>query len=143
MFPVVLRRNVLFLPRYELVFDGGYGKAGGTCAWVLYRNGEEILHGNMECDASSSNEAEYIGLINGLIAASRYGCTRLIVRGDSQLVLWQMSGRYRVKAENLQRFHRDAKKLAGTFQSVRFRWQRRTAQSSRRADALARQGRRR
>jgi len=45
----------------------------------------------------TNNVAEYTALITGLEEALRLGVRKLIVRGDSQLVIKQMLGEYRVK----------------------------------------------
>ncbi len=75
----------------------------------------------------TNNEAEYQGLILGLRAARDAGADSVVVRGDSQLVIRQLEGRYRVNAPNLQPYYREAKALMDDFESVRFEWVRRGA----------------
>lgn len=84
----------------------------------------------------TNNEAEYGGLIVGLEAALAAGATKLTVRGDSQLVLRQMEGRYQVKAANLRPLHQQAKALAAQFERVAWQWVRRDENAA--ADAAAR-----
>ncbi len=84
----------------------------------------------------TNNEAEYLGLIAGLEAARDAGATTLLVRGDSQLVIRQLEGQYKVKAPNLRPFYEQAKALLRGFDEVRFEWVRRDQNAD--ADAAAR-----
>lgn len=74
----------------------------------------------------TNNIAEYHGLIfllRDLRDRERSGTRRGAYRicGDSQLVIRQMEGRYRIKEPNLARLHREAVDLAATI-DVMFRW---------------------
>jgi ribonuclease HI len=51
---------------------------------------------------ATNNEAEYQGLIIGLEEALRLGCQRLHIRMDSELIVRQILGAYRVKNERLK-----------------------------------------
>jgi len=50
----------------------------------------------------TNNEAEYHGLVVGLQEARQKGVPGVVVHGDSQLVIEQLRGNYRVQAENLK-----------------------------------------
>jgi ribonuclease HI len=54
----------------------------------------------------------------GLKAALRHGVRRLAVRLDSELVVKQLRGEYRVKHAGLQPLHRQALALLRRFESV-------------------------
>ncbi len=69
---------------------------------------------------ATNNEAEYRALIAGLQAALAAGVTRLLVRLDSELLVQQMTGGYRVKAPGLKPLHKEAVALVGRFASVAF-----------------------
>ena len=60
---------------------------------------------------TTNNEAEYDGVINGLKVAKRLGIRRIIVEGDSLLVLKQLQGLYKVKAQNLKPLYQEALRL--------------------------------
>ncbi|CAH0490914.1 unnamed protein product [Peronospora farinosa] len=72
--------------------------------------------GNQE----TNNEAEYHGLMLALRLAQRYQATYVHVHMDSQLVVRQMQGLYRVKATNLRRLHQQCKELSAAFPHVTF-----------------------
>ena len=61
---------------------------------------------------TTNNVAEYYGLITALDYAAAQGIERLLVRSDSQLLVRQMQGRYKVKSPDLQPLYERARKLA-------------------------------
>lgn len=126
----------------ELFFDGGANPnpgPGGAGALLIDPGGKTVWEGSSFVGTrATNNEAEYRGLINGLTQARTLGLTRLVVKGDSQLVVRQMTGEYKVKAANLLPLHNHARALARTFKSISFKFIPR-AQNAR-ADALATSG---
>jgi len=68
----------------------------------------------------TNNEAEYQALIAGLTAAARHGGTQVAVFSDSELVMRQMTGRYRVSSTRLQPLYREATLLASRFRRVTY-----------------------
>src|SRR6266540_3528936 len=65
------------------------------------------------------------------------GARRVWVRGDSKLVIQQLSGAYKVNSPALLSLHAEARRLAEGFDDVRFEHV--TRQANQRADALANQ----
>jgi ribonuclease HI len=84
---------------------------------------------------ATNNVAEY----NGLLAALRYAVDRgeksLIIRSDSELLVKQMRGEYRVKNAGLQPLHQEARRLMGRLDRVTFEHVRRALNAE--ADRLA------
>ena len=75
------------------------------------------------CEAvgiATNNVAEYRALIAALEWASRNGHHRLLVRSDSQLLVQQMRGVYKVKHPGLQPLHAKARALAAEIGRVTF-----------------------
>jgi ribonuclease HI len=108
---------------YLLQFDGcskgNPGKAGSGA--VIYKNKNEIWSKSLYIgDKNTNNEAEYIGLIIGLEEAINIGIQHLYVEGDSLLVIKQMKGEYKVKAENLYKLYENAKKVEKQFIKVSY-----------------------
>ena len=64
---------------------------------------------------ATNNVAEYYGLITALDYAATQGISRLLVRSDSELLVRQMQGRYKVKSADLRPLHERARKLAQSF----------------------------
>jgi ribonuclease HI len=84
---------------------------------------------------ATNNVAEYRGLIAGLEAALALGARRVEVRMDSELLVRQAIGRYRVKNPGLVPLHNRVLGLRAQFDEVIFRHVPR--QLNKRADALA------
>ena len=59
--------------------------------------------------------AEYQGLINGLLFALEQGARRVRVFSDSELVVRQIEGRYKVKHPSMVPLHREARDLLRRF----------------------------
>ncbi|HEX4726395.1 MAG TPA: bifunctional RNase H/acid phosphatase [Jatrophihabitans sp.] len=121
--------------------DGGSrGNPGpaGYGALVLDADTDAVLDERQAAiGVASNNVAEYRGLIAGLTAAAELGAVQVEVRMDSQLVIEQLAGRYRVKSEVLQPLYARASELAGRFERVDYRWVPRAENV--RADRLANQ----
>ncbi len=84
---------------------------------------------------ATNNVAEYRGLLAALRWARDHGLTTLRVRSDSELLVKQMKGIYRVKNPGLQPLHREAQQLARRIGRVVFEHVRREMNTE--ADRLA------
>lgn len=84
---------------------------------------------------ATNNQAEYTALIDGLKAAVELGADEVSVFADSELVVKQMKGEYKVKNEDLQEKHGEAKKVAAGFKKVSYNYIPR--EKNKEADALA------
>jgi probable phosphoglycerate mutase len=83
----------------------------------------------------TNNVAEYRGLIAGLEKALELGAREVEVRMDSELLVNQATGRYRVKHPGLIPLAQRAAELRRSFDNVTFKHVRR--QFNKHADALA------
>jgi ribonuclease HI len=83
----------------------------------------------------TNNIAEYYGLIAALDYATTHAIQSLRVRSDSELLVRQMQGRYKVKSPDLKPLHERASKLARSLQS--FRIEHVMREQNRDADRLA------
>ena len=89
---------------------------------VLLENGKKVKEISKRIGKGTNNIAEWSALIEGLRVALAHGCRELEVRGDSQLIIRQITGRYRVKSENLIPLYNEARKLCGNFEKISFMW---------------------
>ena len=87
---------------------------------VARERGEYIGH-------ATNNVAEYRALVAGLKAAAEAGADPLVVVMDSELVVRQMTGEYRVKHANLKPLNAEARMAAMRLGRVRFTSVRREA----------------
>lgn len=123
---------------YLLQFDGASksnpGLAGAGA--VIYENGNEIWSQSLFVGLKETNNyAEYKGLILGLNKACELGIQNLQVQGDSQLIIKQMKGEYKVTSENLIPLFNEAKQLEKPFVSIEY--QHIYREKNRRADYLS------
>jgi len=109
--------------QYVLYFDGcskGNPGLGGAGA-VLYKDGQEIWGSSqLVGEKVTNNVAEYRGLIMGLQEVFIREIKNILVRGDSQLVIKQMKGEYKVKSSSLVEYYQQAKLLEGYFDNIVF-----------------------
>jgi probable phosphoglycerate mutase len=91
------------------------------------------LHGAL--DNTTNNVAEYHGLLAALAWAVDHGERALHIRSDSELLVKQLRGEYRVKNPGLQPLYQDARALVGRIGRVSFEHVRR--EFNKEADRLA------
>jgi ribonuclease HI len=103
-------------------------------AFVISRDGEPPVEEKGRLGTATNNVAEYTALVNALRRAAELGERRLSVLSDSELLVKQMNGLYRVKNEDLRALYEDAKRLCDRFEVVTIRHVPRAANS--RADRL-------
>jgi ribonuclease HI len=94
-----------------------------------------LLDSVSECiGVATNNVAEYKALIAGLRAAQKFSPIEVKVRADSELLIRQLEGRYRVKNAGLQPLYREAASLLATFPKFELQHVRRELNTE--ADAL-------
>ena len=105
-------------------------------AYILERDGEEPIEEAGRVGRMTNNLAEYTALVRTLEHALELGADhRVLIHSDSELLVKQMRGEYRVKNEELRDLFEQAGALSGRFRGgVTFRHIRR--EENRRADAL-------
>jgi ribonuclease HI/probable phosphoglycerate mutase len=112
------------MPHWTLRCDGGSrGNPGpGALGYALFDPlGREVEARGRSLGSVTNNVAEYEALIAGLEAAARHEIDRVVVCMDSELVVRQMKGEYRVKHPGLKDLHRKAAEAASRLGHVRFR----------------------
>lgn len=126
--------------RAVLYVDGAsFGNPGPSGAGIVLRIGDETaVERSEDMGYGTNNQAEYRALIEGLGEAVQRGVRDLLVRSDSQLLVRQMTGEYKIKAAGLRGLKAEADALCSRFDAVRFEHVRR--EGNERADELAKQG---
>ncbi|MGB9792574.1 MAG: ribonuclease HI [Thermacetogeniaceae bacterium] len=116
---------------------------GGTACygWVVYQDGEKLTEScGVACNgpAATNNVAEYMAVIRALewLKENEYLDAEIEVCSDSQLVIYQLAGKYAVHSPRILPLYRRAKALAEEFPRLRFTWVPREKNSE--ADALSR-----
>ena len=110
-------------PNYTMNFDGcskGNPGLAGVGA-VIYCLDDEIWSGSLFLGKNATNnQSEYTGLIFGLQQAIDMDIKTLMVKGDSQLVINQMTGKYKCNADKLVVLYKTAKALEKQIKNVQY-----------------------
>ena len=107
----------------RLFTDGGArGNPGpAAAAYVLEAEDGTVLDARGEAiGVATNNVAEYRALVAGLERALELGVTELEVVSDSELLVKQMRGEYKVKNEALRELNGEASELAAGLEKVAY-----------------------
>lgn len=116
--------------------DGAARGNPGPAAYavVLARPGLPVVEEAQPIGKATNNVAEYTALVEGLQLAAELGVKKLAVFSDSELLVKQMNGEYRVKNEDLRPLYEEAKRLAALFDTFTITHVRR--EQNKRADQI-------
>ena len=87
-------------------------------AFIIQKEGAPALEEKGTLGTMTNNLAEYTALVRALERARELGAERLIVHSDSELLVKQMNGEYRVKNPDLRVLYDRARELGGQFKQV-------------------------
>lgn len=101
----------------EIYIDGAArGNPGpAACGVLLRHDGEDLLERSEYIGETTNNVAEYRSLLLGLDLARELGATEVDIRSDSELLVRQIEGRYKVKAKHLKPLFQQAKEKLAAF----------------------------
>ncbi len=112
-------------PYLILYADGGSrGNPGpaGAGAYLSDPQGNPVAELKQYLGETTNNVAEYSALILGLKHAAALSVPKIWIRMDSQLVVRQIEGAYRVKQAHLQVLHREALTLLKKFTAFKIEY---------------------
>jgi ribonuclease HI len=122
--------------RLTVNVDGGArGNPGPAAIGVVVRNddGAVVEQVGETIGRTTNNVAEYRALLRGLELATAHGADEVELIGDSELVVRQIEGRYKVKHADMKELHAQAKAMLANFDS----WSIRHVKRGQNADADA------
>jgi ribonuclease HI len=125
--------NALRMPRLRLhtpgmdevltlQFDGGSrGNPGpaGIGVVVSAADGTPLVTLGRFIGRATNNVAEYKALITAMEEAQKLGAKKVIIRGDSELIIKQMRGEYRVKNPDMKTLYTEAQELLSGFDQAK------------------------
>ncbi len=107
-----------------LYTDGGARGNPGPAGFGALLFGEDgmliAFTGGYEAHATN-NFAEYSALLMGLKLAQKKGVSDLECRLDSELVVKQIKGEYKIKDENIKNFYKKINDLLPDFKTISFK----------------------
>ena len=122
---------------HDLWTDGGSrGNPGPGAIGVVLQDGvgQTVAEVSRAIGSVTNNVAEYRALTQGLELALEHEVSRLRVWMDSELIVKQLRGEYRVKNEQLKELYQEARGLMGRFDRIEVKHVPRSENA--RADAL-------
>jgi ribonuclease HI len=143
-----IQQRIDFSDPYIVYFDGlcEPRNPGGVATYglVVKKEGRTIFEGfglayaRPWTNEASNNVAEYSALIHALewLRKNELQGLPIIVRGDSRLIINQLSGVFKVKASRIIELYRRASKLLTEFKNLKLEWVERSLNSE--ADRLSR-----
>lgn len=108
--------------KYTLKTDGGSrGNPGASAiAYICYKNGVEIFRNSFYLGNATNNIAEYTALIRGLEECLEKKIFELDCISDSELMIKQLNGQYRVKDKNISVLFIQVENLRKKFNKIIF-----------------------
>jgi ribonuclease HI len=122
------------MPKLTVNVDGGArGNPGPAAIGVVVRDADGTVVESVgeTIGRQTNNVAEYQALLRGIELAAAHGATEVELIGDSELVVRQIEGRYKVKNAAMKDLHAEAKKALAKFDS----WSIRHVKRGQNADA--------
>jgi ribonuclease HI len=122
------------MPKLTVNVDGGArGNPGPAAIGVVVRgpDGEVLEERGEGIGRATNNVAEYRALLLGIERAAAHGAGELELVGDSELIVRQVEGRYKVKDSTMKELHTEVKRALGDFE----RWSIRHVRREDNADA--------
>lgn len=106
----------------RLFTDGGSrGNPGdAACAFFIFDEDKLVDFGGKYLGIVSNNVAEYNGLVLGLKAAQKLGVENLEVFMDSELIIKQIKGEYKVKSDDMKKEITKVMELNRGFKTITF-----------------------
>ena len=104
-----------------LEFDGGSrGNPGPAGIGIVVRakDGTPLFTLGRYIGTATNNVAEYRALITSMEEARKLGATKIVIRGDSELIIKQMNGQYRVKHPDMKVLYEEAQDLIAQFDAA-------------------------
>jgi ribonuclease HI len=108
------------MSRVTVNVDGGArGNPGPAAIGVVLRDDAGAVLGEVgeTIGEATNNVAEYKALLRGIELAGEHGATELKLIGDSELVVRQVEGRYKVKNAGIKPLHAEVKRALADFDS--------------------------
>ena len=105
-----------------LQFDGGSrGNPGpaGIGVVVSAADGTPLVTLGRFIGRATNNVAEYRALITAMEEAKKLGAKKILIRGDSELIIKQMKGEYRVKHPDMKVLYDEAQELIAQFDQAK------------------------
>lgn len=112
------------LPASVIIYTDGASRGNpGPSSFgfvITDEKGAVLVEGGEKLGNQTNNYAEYMAMMVALNVCIKMNVKNVVVRADSQLMIRQMTGEYKVKAEGIIPLHAQAKVLAEKFSKISY-----------------------
>jgi ribonuclease HI len=125
--------------KLKIYTDGASrGNPGPAAAAYIFLHGKEIIYKNsLYLGTETNNSAEYQAILNALGEAHKFSEGEITLYSDSQLIIRQLNGVYKVKSKNLYPYFNKIQNIKKKYKQVIFKHVNRTNKYIQKCDALA------
>lgn len=117
----------------EVYFDGlcqPINPGGISCYAFLVKSGGRTIYSDYGIAVepfsqdSTNNVAEYTALVKALqwLLENKLGYTKVEIKSDSQLIVNQLTGDYKVKSKRIMSLYKQVLVLKSKFQDIQIKW---------------------
>jgi ribonuclease HI len=108
--------------RISIFTDGAsrHNPGPAAAAFVILQDDRILYEESYYLGVQTNNQAEYQAIIKGLEKAGEYSSDNVIVHSDSELVIKQLNGDYKVNKTHLKSLRNDVYVIMGKFTNVKF-----------------------
>ncbi len=112
------------MEKFEVYIDGASKGNPGESAYgvVIFKNGKIYKKTGNFIGITTNNIAEYLSLIFALIECLPFAKEEIEIKSDSQLLVKQMNGEYRVKDNQLKIFNFIANSLLLKYKKIKIKY---------------------
>lgn len=119
-----MQKNKNAIPEEVIVFTDGASRGNpgpASLGFVVTDvDGAVVAERGQVLGEQTNNFAEYMALVEALKFCKKAKVKKVLVRADSQLMIRQMLGQYKVKSEGILPLFEEASRLAEAFQKIEF-----------------------
>ena len=118
-----MNNKAKLLKLYVHIDGGARGNPGEAGAGVVIHDADDnavLFKGGFFLGETTNNVAEYQALIRALSLASKFGAQTVEIKSDSELLVRQMNGEYRVRSAGLKPLFDQARDLMKKFKKCAF-----------------------
>ncbi len=107
----------------DIFIDGGARGNPGEAAigFVIFKDGKELFRNGKKVGNTTNNQAEYLALIEALnyLIEKNINSNIISIFSDSELLVNQINGKYKVKSESLIPLYKKAKSILNNFKNIK------------------------
>jgi ribonuclease HI len=121
-YPVYLLKDILSIGKVNIFTDGAArGNPGPAAIGAVIKDekGAAVATISRCLGATTNNQAEYRAIIAALEKAASLGAQQVMLYSDSELVVNQINGRYKIRHAALRPLYSEVVKLAGRLESFK------------------------